>query len=402
MLTETLKNDINSARRKALLIGIACSAFTLFALVFSPSRFFQAWLVAFVMAFFFAAGGLLGTLLRHLAGGAWSVAIQRFCEAASRTLWIFPPVFLAIFLLGKGYLYPWTDAAYVAGNHVVHNKSAYLNTNFFLLRFVAYFAIWGGFVYLFNSWSRKLDETADQRYAVWMRWLSAPGIIIMFLTMTLAATDWGMSTDPDWFSTIYGPLWIVSQGLSMLALAIICITYMDGEPPIAQAMNHKQYINLGSLLLAFTVLWTYISFSQFLITWSGNLPEEIGWYMDRRGTGLIRISTLLTLFHFLVPMIVLLFRRTKEGVLGLRRIAYLILVMRVVDVYWNLVPSFPGHANRIDFWTTVFVAAAVAGAVGLWLWLYLGELKKRPLIPVNDTRAELLLIKERQEAHGHA
>ena len=402
MLTENLKIGIDSVRNKALAAGVAGLLLTLLALPLSPSRVFQSWLVAFVLTFGLAAGGLFATLLRHMAGGAWSVALQRFSEAASRTLWVFPPVFLFLFLLGKGYLYPWTDPDVVAGSHVIASKAAYLNVNFFLARFVAYFIIWGVIAWAFNAWSCKLDETADQRYAVWMRWLSAPCMILMFLTMTLAATDWGMSTDPDWFSTIYGPLWIVSQGLSILALSIICITYMDGEPPIAQAMNHKQYINLGSLLMAFTVLWTYIAFSQFLITWSGNMPEEIGWYMDRRGTGLIRISTLLTLFHFLVPMIVLLFRRTKEGVLGLRRVAYLLLVMRVVDVYWNLVPSFAGHASRIDFWTTALVIAAVAGFGGLWLRMFLGELKKYPLIPVNDTRAELLLIKESQEAHGHA
>lgn len=402
MLTETLKAEILDWRRKALFIGIAGLLVSFFALVFSPSRFFQSWLVAFVLVFGFAAGGLFGVLLRHLAGGAWSVVIQRFCEAASRTLWVFSPIMLALFLIGGNYLYPWTDPAYVAAHPVVANKAAYLNAGFFLFRLAACFTLWGALAFLFNRWSTKLDATGDARYAVWMRRASAPGIILMFLSMTIAATDWGMSTEPEWFSTIYGPLWIVSQGLSILALSIVVITYMDGEPPLAQAMNHRQYVNLGNLLLAFTVLWTYISFSQFLITWSGNLPEEIGWYLHRRGGGLTGVSVILSLFHFLVPMVVLLFRQTKEGVLGLRRIAYLLLAMRVVDVYWNLVPSFPGHANRIDLWTVLFVVAAVAALGGFWLRLFLGELMKRPLLPVNDPRAEMLLLKESREAHSHA
>ncbi|HNR31244.1 MAG TPA: hypothetical protein PKI11_10175 [Candidatus Hydrogenedentes bacterium] len=402
MFTDTLKGGINDVRRTALLIGVAGLLFSLLALVFSPARFFQSWLVAYVLVFGLAAGGLFGVLLRHLAGGAWSVVIQRLCEAASRTLWVFAPLFLLLFLLGKNYLYPWTDPAYVADHHVVANKTAYLNTPFFLARFVVYFAVWGALAWVCSHWSARLDATGDARYAVWMRRLSAPAMIVMFLTMTLAATDWGMSTEPEWFSTIYGPLWIVSQGLSILALCIIAITYMDSEPPLAQAMNHRQYLNLGNLLLAFTVLWSYISFSQYLIIWSGNLPEEIGWYLKRDGGGLTGITVILSLFHFLVPMIVLLFRQTKEGVLELRRIAYLLLVMRVVDVYWNLVPSFAGHANRIDLSTTLFVIAAVAALGGLWLWHFLGELLKRPLLPVNDPRAEMLLLKETREAHGHA
>jgi len=402
MLTDTLKEEIQAWRRKALLIGIAGLVISLLALAISPSRFYQSWLVAYVLVFGLAAGGLSGVLLRHLAGGAWSVAIQRFCEAASRTLWVFAPLFLFLFLTGGTYLYPWTDPVYAASHPVVANKTAYLNTGFFLLRFAACFALWGLLAFLFNRWSARLDATGDPRYAVWMRRLSAPGMAAMFLSMTIAATDWGMSTEPEWYSTIYGPLWIVSQGLSILALSIIAITRMDGEPPLAQAMNHRQYVNLGNLLLAFTVLWTYVAFSQFLITWSGNLPEEIGWYLNRRGGGLTGISVLLALFHFLVPMIVLLFRQTKEGVLGLRQVAYLLLAMRVLDLYWNLVPSFPGQANRVDVWMVVSVLAAVAALGGFWLRLFLGQLMKRPLLPVNDPRAEMLLRRENREAQGHA
>jgi hypothetical protein len=194
----------------------------------------------------------------------------------------------------------------------------------------------------------------------------------------------------------------VSQGLSILALSVILLSLIDHEAPIAGAIQTKTYINLGNMLLGFVVLWSYISFSQYLVIWSGNLPEEITWYLNRTDGGLVVITFLLTLIHFLVPMILLLFRQTKKNVIPLRNVAIAVIVMRFFDVYWNIVPSFSGFENRIGIAMTFFALAATAGLGGLWLWHFLGLLMQRPLIPVHDPRALALLEKEQREASSHA
>ncbi|MFP4500499.1 MAG: hypothetical protein ACLFTT_05820 [Candidatus Hydrogenedentota bacterium] len=400
-MSNDLRERIDNVRIKALALGVLGVLVTLPALLFTRELFFGAWLVAFIFVFMFAAGGLATVLLRHLAGGAWSVILQRISEAAARTLWMFVPVFALIFYFAHDVLYPWTVAGYVAGHTVVQAKESYLNMPFFWLRFAGFFMIWLGLTGFYSHFSKKLDETEDARYAIWMQRLSAPALILFFVTMTLAATDWGMSLEPTWYSTIYGPLWIVSQGLSLLALAIIVLTSVDHEPPVAGNVHAKIYINIGNMFLAFVVLWSYFSFSQFLIVWSGNLPEEISWYLRRSEGGLVTISFLLALFHFLVPMLLLLYRRTKGGVIPLRRLACAVIVMRFIDIYWNIVPSFEGYANRIGWGMTFFAMAAAIGLGGIWLWYFLHLLAQRPLVPEHDPRARILLAKEK-EAASHA
>jgi hypothetical protein len=401
-ISKQLRADINGVRMAFLGVGVVAVLLSLISLLIAPQLFYRAYLVAYTFTFAFAAGGLASMLLRHLAGGAWSVAMQRVSEAAAKTLWVFLPIMGLLFLLGKGHLYPWTNPEYVAAHSIVQAKEIYLNEPFFLIRMLAYFAIWLLFGWSFCRWSNKMDETGDPKYAVWMQKLSAVGIILYFATMTLASTDWGMSTEPAWYSTIYGPQWIVNQGLSIIALSIIVLSYLHHESPVREAMTTKTWVDLGNMMLGFVVLWTYITFSQFLIIWSGNLPELIPWYLNRSAGPWIPVAFILTLFHFVLPLIVLLFRRTKSNIVPLRRIAFFVLAMRFVDLYWVLVPSFSGNENTFSEWTLVFSLLAVAGLFSIWMWYFLGQLVKRPLIPEQDPRAVLLLQKEKREAQSHA
>ncbi|MCC6145671.1 MAG: hypothetical protein IT368_17830, partial [Candidatus Hydrogenedentes bacterium] len=328
MLNTALEKKITSLQAKAFVVGAAGVVITLAALLFTPvvtgednvyqvttgfgARFFQALHIAWITLLGLPLGGLAIIMLRPLAGGAWSVVLQRVCEAASRTIWVF--FFVGIFIMGLGssYLFPWVHEEILHHNHIIGAKVHYLNLGFFWIRYVVYFAIWYGLMSLFNGASKRLDETGNQVFAVRMQRFSAPGLVLFFLSVTFAMTDWAMSLEPEWFSTIYGPFGVVSVVLLTLSAMIIALTRLDQWEPLKSRITAKHYHDIGNLMLGFVILWSYMAFAQFLITWSGNLPEEIGWYMHRKGGGLTVVTVMLMLFHFLVPMIYLLFRQNKK------------------------------------------------------------------------------------------
>lgn len=415
MLNSALEKQISGVQSKAFVVGVAGLAVTFCALFAGPSaeihgptagaggRFFQALLIAWILLLGLPLGGMATVMLRHLAGGAWSVFMQRVCEACGRTLWYFFAVGLFIFLLGANNIFPWLHYEYIAEHHVVEEKLHYLNLPFFYTRYIIFFAIWAGLIWFFGTSSKRLDETGNQMYAVRTARFAAVGLILYVATITFAATDWGMSLEPEWFSTIYPVIWLVSQCLLTLAFTIVVLSFLKDHEPIKSRITTKQFHQLGNFLLGFVILWSYVSFSQFLIIWSGNVPEEIGWYLNREGGGLTVVTAILMLFHFLVPMLILLFRKTKQRIAVLRNIALWIIAMRVVDIYWNIAPSFAWNKGVIDLLSLVFILSAIAGLGGIWLYLFLRELKKRPLLPVHDPLFEEMLPNTSQEeAPSHA
>jgi hypothetical protein len=373
--------DYSGIQSKALVVGVVFGVITLVFAFFNLRQFFHSYLISYILWFGLGLGSLALLMVHHLTGGGWGFLTQRLMEAGSRTLPLLALLFVPV-LLGVKVIYPWADAAMVEANPIIASKTGYLNIPMYIGRVILYFGIWLALMYLLNTWSRRLDESGDTGNVVKLRRISGPGIVLYVLTLTFASVDWGMSLEPEWFSSIYGALYIVSQGLTVFAFNIIVLSYLAEHAPISRYVSIKYYHHLGNLLLAFVVLWAYISFSQFLIIWSGNLPEEIGFYLHREGGGLTGVSVVLMVFHFAIPMFLLFFRRLKKRVSYLRRIAVYILVMRCVDLYWNMNPAFHPNVLQVHLLhITTFLALG-----GIWVWFFLYQLGRRDLLPLNDPR----------------
>jgi hypothetical protein len=249
----------------------------------NPDQFFRSWLIGFLFCLGVVLGSLGLLMTQHLSGGKWGLVSRRVFEAATRTLPVVALLFIPmLFALPRVFL--WARPEAVATDHILQMKAPYLNVRFFILRAVVYFAVWLFCVWLLNKWSAGQDRgevAVTPEDTARFRAVSAPGLLLLVLTVTFASVDWIMSLDPHWYSTIFGLLTVTGHGLSALAFAILVLALVAPERPLAQWIGPAQFHDLGKLLLAFVMLWAYLSFSQFLIIWSGNLPEEIPWYLER-------------------------------------------------------------------------------------------------------------------------
>ncbi len=248
----------------------------------SPA-FFRAWLIGFLVCAGLALGSLGWLMLHHMTGGQWGLVSRRVFEASTRTLPVVALFFLPV-ILGIPAIFEWSHEDLVQSNAMIRQKAPYLNVTFFIIRAVVYFAFWVMCVVLLNRWSEAQDRgtvATTAQDTVRFRILSAPGLLFLVLTVTFAATDWVMSLEPEWYSTVFGLLTVVGHGLSAVAFTIIVLTMIAPARPLAGVVAQKHFHDLGKFMLTFVMLWAYLSFSQFLIIWSGNLPEEIPWYLKR-------------------------------------------------------------------------------------------------------------------------
>jgi hypothetical protein len=348
-------------------------------------EFFQSYIFAYVYCAAFPLGCLAILMVHHLTGGWWGYPIRRILEAGSRTIWFMGILFLPV-LLGMSRIYSWARPADVAADALLEYKKPYLNPAFFTVRTVVYFAIWITLAHFLNKWSAEQDRTADPRLKYRMAALSGPGLVLWALTASAAAIDWVMSLEPHWFSTIYGMLFMVVNLLAALAFSIVTLRFLSEYEPLKDCVEPKRYIDLGNLMLAFTMLWTYMSFSQFLIIWAGNLKDEIPWYMVRAFGKWAYVAVILLLFHFFFPFFLLLQRRIKRRLRTLSLVAGWLVLLTLIDVYWLVVPSYEQIAPQFRL-LDIF---AVLGIGGLWLAAFLGQLKKMPLLPLHDPRFEVV------------
>jgi hypothetical protein len=261
----------------------------------------------------------------------------------------------------------------------------------FFARTVIYFAIWWVMQYLLNKWSAAQDESAD--YEESARWLgtatafSGPSMIIFVLVVSFAAIDWTMTLSPHWFSTIWGFLYVAGWALSCFSFAVVILAYLSDKAPMNRILGKRHFHDIGKLMLALVMVWAYFNFSQFLIIWSGNIPEETVWFLDRMKDGWGWIGLILILFHFAFPYLVLLSRDIKRNAKYLAIMAIFILIMRIVDVFYHIAPSPSviegAHAPHFDaFWILYLLGPLAVG--GIWLWIFFGELASRPLVPIKD------------------
>jgi len=368
----------------ALLVGVAGLAVCLVAWHYGPSRLWPAYLVAFLFWSGIAMGCLGITMLHHLVGGAWGLPIRRPMEAGAMTMPALAVLFIPLTLGLKG-LYRWAVPAEVSADLALKHKAIYLNENAFLLRAGAYFAIWTALAYVLTRLSYRQDRSDSPGAKWWLQSLSGPGLVLLFLTASFAAIDWVMSLEPDWYSTIYGAMLVVGEGLATFAFMIVVAVLLSRKAGMGGVATPGMLNDLGNLLLTFIMLWAYMAFSQFLIIWCGNLAEEIPWYLRRTRGGWQYVALALIVFHFFVPFGFLLFRETKRGAGLLVWVAAAIVVMHLVDLTWLVLPSQfvkPLTSRPYIPWDEVgLVAAATAGIGGVWVAVFLQNLKSRPLVP---------------------
>ena len=386
----TLPPHMQRLQRHAWLVGLVCAAFCLVGYFLQPSQFFRSYLMAYMFWLGVVLGCLAILMVHHLVGGLWGMVIRRVLEASTRLL----PLMLILFvplLFGVSELYPWARPGGLEGHGADQFRRLYLRLPFFLRRTGLYFAVWLMLVFFLNRWSRQQEQTADplvirsrQRR---LGLLSGVGLVLYGLSMTFAAVDWMMSLEPSWFSTIYGFLVMTGQLLVAIAFAIVVTSWLAKEEPFASATPPMVFHDLGNLLLAFVLLWAYHAFSQLLIIWSGDLPEENSWYLHRAHGGWNWVGVFLLVLHFAVPFCMLLSRQTKRRVQILTLVAAVVFCTHLVDVFWLVMPAFfPGHL-RVH-WLDIVAPMAIGG---LWLAVFLWQLPRRSLLPWHEPRLQEVL-----------
>jgi hypothetical protein len=379
--------SVGHLQQRALIVGVIGVVLCAIGYVKSPESLLHSYLLAFMFILGLSLGSLGLLMLQHLTGGMWGIVIRRPLESATRALPLVFILFAPIFF-GFRYLYgAWLNAPTTGEHRLSDFQQHYLTANWFHIRALIYFAVWLLLMWVFNSWSRKQDvDREDRALRRRLKMLAGPGIILYVFAMSFAAIDWVMSLSPHWASTIYGFLYVAGQLISSMSL-MICVVVLLSRAPVFQGVLKPRYLHdLGKLLLAFVMLWAYFSFSQLLIIWSGNSPEEISFYRSRLYGEWGYVSVIILIFHFFVPFFLLLSRDLKRNPSLLPKVALWLIFMRFVDIYWLTRPEFTPSAIP-----SLWDLAAALGLVGLWFFVFAWQLQKMPLLPLGEPKLEEVL-----------
>lgn len=378
-------------RWRTLALGVGGIGLILWAVgtYLNPEQGLRSWLLGFIFWGGIGLGSLGVLMLQYLTGGAWGVVIRRTLEAATRTLpliiLLFIPIALGVYY---GKFYEWTHLP--ADDPIMVHRGIYMTAWFWILRSAIYFSLFGVMTYLLNKWSAKQDTTTTVEESRLVLELasrfSGPTLVIYALVVTFAVVDWMLMLDAHWFSTIWGLLFVAGWALSCFCFCVTILAFLSDKAPMDGVVGKRHFHDLGKLMLALTMVWAYFNFSQFLIIWAGNLPEETGWWLTRMKGGWGYVGVGLIAFHFAFPFLVLLQQDFKRRARWIAMLAIFILLMRVVDMFYLIGPSnyISGNMEQGGFnisWLD-FVAPIAVG--GLWLWWFFGELVKRPLVPAKD------------------
>ena len=393
--------ELNGLRSLALGIGGIGTLVWAIGLYLQPEQALRSWLLGFILWGGIGLGSIGLIILQYLTGGAWGVVIRRTLEAASRTL----PVIFILFLpiaIGLTTLYEWTH--FPADDFTQIQRGWYQTPFWWWVRSAVYFILFGVMVYLLNMWSANQDASKDHdEAAMWLgraTAFSGPTMVIYALVVTFAAVDWVMTLEPHWFSTIWGLLFVAGWALSCLCFSVIVLAFLSDKVPMNRVLGRRHFHDVGKLMLALVMVWAYFNFSQYLIIYSGNLPEETVWFIKRSTGGWGWMAWGLILFHFAAPFLILLQQDLKRKPKRLAMVAGFILFMRLVDMYFLIGPSprIGEHAAlHVPFtisWMDIVAPIAVGG---IWVWFFLGQLMSRPLVPVMDPFLENAI----EHGHGH-
>jgi hypothetical protein len=368
--------------RGAALAGVIAIGVSLGIAAATPDgwrRFFFAYLLAFVYVLSLALGALYFVLLHHLTNSGWSVVVRRIAELFAGTL-----PFLAVLgvplVFGLGELYPWARAGYAGA----HGKAAYLNVPFFVARWVVYFAVWGALGRFYLRRSSAQDVSGDASLSVTMRRWSAPAMIAVAVTLSFAAFDLLMSLDPGWYSTIFGVYYFAGAAVGVYALLPLVSFLLQRAGFIRRSVTVEHYHDLGKLLFGFVVFWAYIAFSQFMLQWYANLPEETHWFVVRQQHGWGWVGLALVFGHFLIPFAALLSRAPKRRPPILAAVAAWVLAMHWVDLYWLVMPAASPASPALHVVDLTVLLGLVSLLVAAAAFLARG----RALVPEGDPRLE--------------
>jgi hypothetical protein len=376
--------SVGRLQRGALFVGLVGLVLCVVGYVRSPENFLHSYLLAFMFVLGLSLGSLGLLMMQHLTGGHWGIVIRRPLESATRSLPLLFVLFFPIFF-GMKYLYSaWLNAPVSGEGALSQFQQHYLTSDWFKIRALIYFAVWLLLMFFFNRWSKEQDVNREDRsLRRRLKMAAGPGIILYVFGMSFAAIDWVMSLSPHWASTIYGFLFVAGQLISSMSLMIAVIVLLAQTEPFSGIIQKRHLHDLGKLLLAFVMLWAYFDFSQLLITWSGNQPEEISFYRTRLYGQWGAVAVVVLIFHFFVPFFLLLSRDLKRNPKLLPRVALWLIFMRFVDLYWMTRPEFTPSAVP-----SVWDLAAPLALCGLWLYVFAWQLKQRPLLPLGDPKLE--------------
>jgi hypothetical protein len=376
-----LPEGVEKLGRIGLVAGLVGLALLGAGFATDREQFFRSYLTGYMWMLGLAAGALGVMLLHHVTRGAWGVVIRRILEAAASPLTLgFAAVAFLPIALGTHSLYEWTHAEVVAGDAILSHKKPWLNEPAFLGRSAIYLVLWIVLAAVFARLSARQDETGDRRIALSMQRWGAFGVVAFILSMTFAAFDWMMSLTPHWFSTIYGLYVIIGQAVAAMALVALAGLLLGEGPAPALPLQARHLHDHGKLLFAFVCVWAYFGYSQFIIIWSGNLPEETTFYTSRLNGAWKATTVVLVLLHYALPFALLLSRSRKRSARALAPIAVLLLFARWLDLHWLVAPAFSANAFTLH-WLDLAAPLALGG---IWLRLFTLGLKARPLLPANE------------------
>jgi hypothetical protein len=392
-MNDLIRSRLARLQRTGLVLGLLGLGACCLGTASNARQFFVSYLAGYTFWLGLSLGCLGVAMIHHLTGGRWGFVTRRFLEAGFMTLPVLALLFIPL-LFGLRDLYPWARPDAVMASGTLRQKTIYLNIPWFCARAAVFFAIWLLMAIWLRRWSLQQDASAEPAPTIKLRALGGPGIVIYPLTATFAFVDWVMSSEPQWYSTIFPVIMLIGQILTAFAFVTILLAWFRHQPPFCEVVTRTHFHDLGNLLLAFVIFWTYVSFSQFLIIYSGNLPRDIDWYLIRMAGGWKWVIAPLALFHFFVPFFLLLFRVMKQNVTRLVWIAALIFSVHVVEVFWTIEPTFYRGGAPVH-WLDL---AALLGLGGVWLAVFSANLKRHGLLPQNDPRIEYAIF---QTAHAN-
>jgi hypothetical protein len=381
---------VRTIARRSLIVGVVFGVVAIIGAFMRPEEFYRAYLLGFMCWLGVALGSMAILMIRHLTGGGWGMVIRRTLGAAMRTLPLLALLFMPI-ILGMHSLYIWAQPLdNIADKHLREHlqdiTKTYLTTNGFIIRAVFYFAIWNLLSFLLTKWSKQTDRPGAPDNTQRFKAVSGPGLILYGFTISFAAIDWVMSLDPSWVSTIFGLIILIGEVLSAMCFAVVVERILFNYRPMSEILKPDFVHDHGKWMLAFTMVWAYFNFSQWLIIWAGNLPGEITFYLRRLSGGWGLIGLTLVLFHFAIPFGILLSRPFKRDIHRLAWLAAWLMLMRYLDLFWIIEPNF---SNTLRFTVADVIVPVAIG--GIWLACFFRNLAALPLLPAYDPETHEVL-----------
>ena len=373
----------SAGRNVLFFVALVAVAACLAGYINDPTRFFRSYLVAFSYTAVIGLAGFFFVMVQFLSGSAWSVTVRRIMENIMITLPAGAVLFLPV-AFGLREIYSWADPAFVQADAVLRLKAGYLNENAFLIRTYIFFALWSLWIFsIYRQSTRQDTERSVRQMHIASRW-SAPGLFLVVVVGTLASYDWLMSLEPKWYSTIFG-LYILAGGAVSFwsVVTLICLGFRRAGV-LKNSITQEHYHDLGKWMFSMTAFYTYIAFSQYLLIWYANLPEETIWYRNRTQGSWLWISLAMPFIRFVIPFFTLLCRPAKRSLAVICGIAVWSLVIEYVDLYWIVMPEFYKTGPQ-PHWLDFATLAATVSICGLVFW---GRFKRHKMVPVGDLRFE--------------